>query len=49
MGICGYYGPSGDQQGEYESFERAEAVISDFYQNHDATRLFTVPGSPAGM
>lgn len=39
MGICGYYGPSGDQQGEYESFERAEEVIRDFYRNHDVTRL----------
>lgn len=39
MGICGYYGPSGDQRGEYQSFERAEEVIRDFYQNHDATRL----------
>jgi hypothetical protein len=41
MGICGYDGPSGDQQGEYESFDRAEEVIRDLYQNHDATRLST--------
>ncbi len=44
MGVCGYYGPGSDPEGEYETRARAEAMIEDLPSRQDQ---LTIDGGTA--